>query len=105
MNPGMCLFQEIEMILKTVVDKNLVCKSLHSKHQGFEGWRQVTEILLTACPEDLLQGELRQTILFEILQDLLIKVNYSLDIKRIFTNMVSRYEYVVKKNILNQNML
>ena len=63
------------MILKTVIDRNKVCKSLHSKHQAFEGWRQVTEIVLTACPEDLLQGELRQTVLFEILQDLLIKVS------------------------------
>ena len=63
------------MILKTVIDRNQVCRSLHSKHQAFEGWRQVTEIVLTSCPEDLLQGELRQTVLFEILQDLLMKVN------------------------------
>ena len=33
------------------------------------------EIILTACPADLLQGEARQNILFEVLQDLLMKVS------------------------------
>ena len=36
---------------------------------------QVIEIILTACPSDLLQGEARQNILFEVLQDLFIKVS------------------------------
>ena len=35
----------------------------------------MVEIILTACPADLLQGEARQNILFEILQDLLMKVS------------------------------
>ena len=36
---------------------------------------QVIEIILTACPTDLLSGELRQNVLFEILQELLVKVS------------------------------
>ena len=32
------------------------------------------EVALTACPDDLLQGESRQNVIFEVLQDLLIKV-------------------------------
>ena len=33
------------------------------------------EILLTGCPADLLTGELRQNVIFELLQDLLDKVS------------------------------
>ena len=33
------------------------------------------EVALTACPDDLLQGESRQNVIFEVLQDLLIKVS------------------------------
>ena len=36
---------------------------------------QVIEIVLTACPSDLLTGELRQNVLFEVLQELLVKVS------------------------------
>ncbi|XP_045195259.2 nuclear pore complex protein Nup205-like [Mercenaria mercenaria] len=68
------IIEEIEGILRMVIERNKVCQSLHSKHQAFDSWRQVTEIILTACPEDLLQGETRQTVLFELLQDLLMKV-------------------------------
>ena len=57
-----------------VIERNKVCQSMHSKHQVFDSWRQVTEIILSACPKDLLQGETRQNVLFEILQDLLMKV-------------------------------
>jgi nuclear pore complex protein Nup205 len=60
-----------------VIERNKVCQSMHSKHQAFDSWRQVTEIILTACPEDLLQGETRQNVLFEMLQDLLMKVKKS----------------------------
>ncbi|KAL5010671.1 hypothetical protein ScPMuIL_012976 [Solemya velum] len=65
---------EVSMVLKTVVTRNQVRESLHCKRQAFEAWRQVTEVLLTACPEDLLSQEMRQSILFELLQDLLVKV-------------------------------
>ena len=69
------LLQEIDSILKNMIERNIVCQCLHSKQHAFDAWRQVIEIILTACPVDLLQGEVRQTVLFEILQDLLIKVN------------------------------
>lgn len=62
------------MLLKVVIHRNKVCQSLYSKDQAFESWRQVVEIILCACPQDLLQGETRQTVLFEILNDLLMKV-------------------------------
>ena len=49
-------------------------EALHRQRQNFEAWRQVSEVLLTACPEDLLSGERRQTVIFELLQELLCKV-------------------------------
>lgn len=75
-------FQEVQAILRTSLARNMVRESLHEKRQAFEAWRQVVEILLTSCPEDLLTGEARQNVLFELLQDLLkkvLKVNALLD--------------------------
>ena len=72
--PNIHWLQEIEHLLKIVIQRNKVCQSLYSKHQAFDSWRQVVEIILCACPEDLLQGEIRQTVLFEIINDLFMKV-------------------------------
>ena len=66
------------MILRMVIERNRVCASLAGKQQGFEAWRLVTEVVLAACPSDLLQGETRQTVLLEIIQELLMKVNTDL---------------------------
>jgi len=44
-----------------------------ARRQSFEAWRQLVEVLLTGCPADLLAGELRQNVIFELLQDLLDK--------------------------------
>ncbi|KAL4232887.1 hypothetical protein ACF0H5_007574 [Mactra antiquata] len=68
------ILEEIDYILRMVIERNKVCQGLYTKHQGFDSWRQVVEIILTACPTDLLQGEKRQTVLFELLQDLLVKL-------------------------------
>ena len=57
-----------------MVERNACRESLASKKSGFEAWRQIVEVALTACPDDLLQGESRQNVIFEVLQDLLIKV-------------------------------
>ena len=71
----LCLLsQEILQILRCAVERNAMRASLAQKRTAFEAWRQVTEVLLTACPEDLLPGETRQAVIFELLQELLIKV-------------------------------
>ncbi|KAL3882663.1 hypothetical protein ACJMK2_028981 [Sinanodonta woodiana] len=67
--------EEIESILRIVVARNNVSLSLHSKRQAFDAWRHVTEVILSSCPEDLLAGEARQSLLFELLQDLLLKIS------------------------------
>ena len=68
------MFQEIHKLLEVVVERNSMREALHRQRQNFEAWRQVSEVLLTACPEDLLSGERRQTVIFELLQELLCKV-------------------------------
>ncbi|XP_013384593.1 nuclear pore complex protein Nup205 [Lingula anatina] len=69
------VLQEVEAVLAHIVQRNAVRECLHSKRSAFEAWRQVVEVILTACPEDLLQGEARQTVLFELLQDLFLKIS------------------------------
>ena len=70
----LCYLQEIEEICSNVVERNAYRGMLYSKRQAFDAWRQVVEVILTACSEDLLQGEPRQSVIFELLQDLLVKV-------------------------------
>lgn len=67
----------MENILQHVVRRNRIRQELYTKQQALEAWRQVTEVLLTACPEDLLTPEDRQTVLFELLQELQQKVRFS----------------------------
>ncbi|XP_061177614.1 nuclear pore complex protein Nup205-like isoform X2 [Saccostrea echinata] len=68
------VLEEVENILQHVVLRNRIRQELYTKQQALEAWRQVTEVLLTACPEDLLTAEDRQTVLFELLQELQRKV-------------------------------
>ncbi|CAH1799487.1 unnamed protein product [Owenia fusiformis] len=69
------VLEEIQNILANVVQKNSVRESIHAKRQAFNALRQVIEIILNACPMDLISGEKRQLALFEITQDLLVKVS------------------------------
>ena len=66
--------QEVQRICSCAVERNVYRSAISARRQAFDAWRQVVEILLTACPGDLLQGELRQNVIFELLQDLLDKV-------------------------------
>lgn len=75
------LFQEVNSILENIVNRNRVRQSLTIKQQSYDAWRQVAEILLTACPEDLMPRDVRQKVLFELLQELLNKVNFYLKSK------------------------
>ena len=65
--------QEIQHICKCAVQRNSYQMSVSARRQSFEAWRQLVEMLLTGCPADLLTGELRQNVIFELLQDLLDK--------------------------------
>ncbi|XP_074656294.1 nuclear pore complex protein Nup205-like [Tubulanus polymorphus] len=69
------IVEEIQNILGTVVKRNGMKKTLQARKNTFEAWSQVVEIILTACPQDLLEGEARQSVLFELLQDLLMEIS------------------------------
>lgn len=52
----------------------MVRESLHIKKEAFEAWRRVIEVTLASCPVDILPKDTRQTVISEVLQDLLSKV-------------------------------
>ena len=59
-----------------MVAGNSVRESVYVKRAALEGWRQVVEVMLTACPEDLLPGDTRHNVILELLQRLLTKVSW-----------------------------
>ncbi|XP_070580305.1 nuclear pore complex protein Nup205-like [Ptychodera flava] len=66
--------QEIQSVLKNVVARNFVRENMAAKKHSFDAWRQMTEVMLTACPFDILKPDTRQEFILELLQDLLRKV-------------------------------
>ncbi|XP_005405531.1 PREDICTED: nuclear pore complex protein Nup205 isoform X1 [Chinchilla lanigera] len=68
------LMEEISTILQYVVGRNKLLQCLHAKRHVLESWRQLVEIILTACPQDLIQSEDRQLIIRDILQDVHDKI-------------------------------
>ena len=53
----------------------MVRESMHIKKEAFEAWRRVIEVTLASCPADILPKDTRQTVIAEVLQDLLSKVH------------------------------
>uniref|UniRef100_A0A7M4FQN5 Nucleoporin 205 n=1 Tax=Crocodylus porosus TaxID=8502 RepID=A0A7M4FQN5_CROPO len=68
------LMEEINTILQYVVERNKLLQCLHAKRHALESWRQLVEIILTACPQDLIQTEDRQLIIRDLLQDVHDKI-------------------------------
>ncbi|XP_038608368.1 nuclear pore complex protein Nup205 isoform X2 [Tachyglossus aculeatus] len=68
------LMEEISTILQYVVERNKLLQCLHAKRHTLESWRQLVEIILTACPQELIQAEDRQLIIRDLLQDLHDKI-------------------------------
>ncbi|XP_043823780.1 nuclear pore complex protein Nup205 isoform X1 [Dromiciops gliroides] len=68
------LMEEISTILQYVVGRNKLLQCLHAKRHALESWRQLVEIILTACPQDLIQAEDRQLIIRDLLQDVHDKI-------------------------------
>ncbi|GFN90053.1 nuclear pore complex protein nup205-like [Plakobranchus ocellatus] len=69
------IMEEIQQILETVVEHNECRELLQRKRRALEGWRQILGVLLTSVPQDLLAGERRQALLFDLLHELLVKVS------------------------------
>ena len=70
-----CFAKEVKDILHNVVLRNMVRDSMHIKKEAFEAWRRVIEVTLASCPADILPKDTRQTVIAELLQDLLSKVH------------------------------
>ncbi|NWX99773.1 NU205 protein, partial [Nothoprocta ornata] len=68
------LMEEINTILQYVLERNKLLQCLHAKRHALESWRQLVEIILTACPQDLIQAEDRQFIIRDLLQDVHDKI-------------------------------
>jgi len=49
-------------------------EGVHARLQAFDAWRQVTEIILSGCPEEAV-GANRQNVIIDLLTDLLKKVS------------------------------
>ena len=53
-------------------------QTVNCKRQLLNGWRQVIEVMLTACPIDVLGGDVRHSFILEVIQELLLKVSSNL---------------------------
>lgn len=68
------IMEEINTVLQHVVERNKVLQWLHAKRHTLESWRQLVEIILTACPQDCIPGEDKQLIIRDLLQALHEKI-------------------------------
>ncbi|KAG9466567.1 hypothetical protein GDO78_016409 [Eleutherodactylus coqui] len=68
------LLEEINTILQYAVERNNMFQCLHAKRHVLDSWRQLVEVILTACPQDLIPAEQRQLIIRDLLQDLHDKI-------------------------------
>ncbi|XP_071834158.1 nuclear pore complex protein Nup205-like isoform X2 [Apostichopus japonicus] len=68
------LEEEVGIILRAAVERNVARLTLKSRRHAFDAWRQVVEVLLTSCSEEILPNDVRQMVTIELLQELLAKV-------------------------------
>ncbi|XP_078424660.1 nuclear pore complex protein Nup205 [Cetorhinus maximus] len=68
------LMEEINTILQHVVERNKLRECLHAKRHMLESWRHLVEIILAACPLDLIQEEDRQLVIRDLLHELHDKI-------------------------------
>ena len=66
--------QEVHKVLGVVVQCNQVAAASHLSQELFESWRQLVETTLHAMLQDDVKRELKVAVLFELIQDLLLKV-------------------------------
>ena len=68
------VLQEISGILRTVVRRNHVWEVMHCHQQMMDSWCKVVEIMVGVVGEDNETEGVKISVLFEIVQDLLLKV-------------------------------
>lgn len=82
------VFKEIHSVLLVALKRNHILQAVNAKRQLLNGWRQVIEVLMTACPVDLLDGDIRRSFILEVIQELLLKVSWR---EGIACTILSRY--------------
>ncbi|KAF8773925.1 Nuclear pore complex protein Nup205 like protein [Argiope bruennichi] len=68
------MMQEISKVLEYAVSCNEARESIFAKRLLFDAWRQVTEVLLIACPLEMLGTEKKDQMVLEVSQELLTKI-------------------------------
>lgn len=61
-------------MLGVVVQRNQVQAAAHLAAEMLEAWRQIMEVTLHAMLEDGVKREMKLAVIFEVIQDLLLKV-------------------------------
>lgn len=61
--------------MEYAVSCNEARESVFAKRLLFDAWRQVTEVLLIACPLEMLGSEKKDQMVLEVSQELLTKVS------------------------------
>lgn len=91
----------MKTVLKHAIDRNLVRQSFHAKHNAFDAWRQMVEVIFAISPADAISVDKKQSIIIEILRELIPKVKYQFnifpsyfisDLGRIFSKHQSKIE-------------
>ena len=60
--------------MRYVKSRNLVNSHLNANYELFESWRQLLEVMLHCLAHSNMKKELKIAVLFELIQDLLLKV-------------------------------
>ncbi|XP_064397234.1 nuclear pore complex protein Nup205-like isoform X2 [Halichondria panicea] len=71
------VLEEIHEILVVVVMRNRVFDCNHGNSELFESWRQLVEVALHSLGQVGVKSEVKVAVLFELIQDLLLKVSGS----------------------------
>ena len=66
-----------------VVGRNRVLESNHGNSELFESWRQLVEVMLHSLGQVGVKQDLKVAVLFELIQDSLLKV-----LERLFSMLV-----------------
>ena len=61
-------------LLSYVESRNHVNSHLNANYELFESWRQLVEVMLHCLVHSDMKKELKIAVLFELIQDLLLKV-------------------------------
>ena len=71
-------------------------RSLGAKRHAFDAWRQVVETSFAICHYDVFSGDRREAVILNLLQEMLIKVNFSLLLLGFFHLIVFSPVFFVK---------